>query len=213
MKLVDQWRAIEAGLPSDWAEAQLELVVETPSERPRAAGLLGPAAPIRVGDALRFSARRGGGASGPEGIRRLLAAVDRARIWCELRLVDATRAETVAAEPEPTLAEGWNAVMASLPPDWSDLHCEVRLLSSDYLDRAALLMAPLNPTRADDTAHLRFRVARRFGYGAAPEMALRCLERCDAERIRGSVDLLRVLSDTRNVATQGPVWRVAGRSV
>jgi len=44
-------------------------------------------------------------------------------------------------------------------------------------------------------------------------MVRRCLERMDAERITGSVRVLTVLSDTNNVATQGPVWRVAGRSV
>lgn len=214
MKLVEQWRAIQAELPPDWAEAQLELVPELPSERARAAGLLGPAAPIRVGEALRLTAQRGGGATGPEGIRRLLAAVDRARIWSTLRLVDATRAAAAAAAaPEPTLADAWQAAVASLPPDWSDLQCEVRLRSSDYLDRAALLMAPLNPTRAGTNGALRFRAARSFGYGASAEMARRCLERCDAERIRGSVEVLRVLSDTQNVATQGPVWRVAGKSV
>jgi hypothetical protein len=35
----------------------------------------------------------------------------------------------------------------------------------------------------------------------------------DEEGIRGGLELLRVLSETRHVATQGPVWRVGGRSV
>jgi hypothetical protein len=42
-------------------------------------------------------------------------------------------------------------------------------------------------------------------------MARRCFERLDAERITGSVRLLRSLSDTRPVATQGPVWYVGGK--
>ena len=57
---------------------------------------------------------------------------------------------------------------------------------------------------------LRFRAARTAGYGTAPEMARRCMERLDAERITGSLRALRVLSDTAHVSTQGPVWRVGG---
>ena len=59
----------------------------------------------------------------------------------------------------------------------------------------------------------RFRVAQHFGYGASPQMTARCLERVDSEGIRGQLTVLRVLSDTHNVATQGPVWRVEGKAV
>jgi hypothetical protein len=44
-------------------------------------------------------------------------------------------------------------------------------------------------------------------------MTRRCLERVDQEGIRGELRILRVLSDTHPVATQGPVWYVDGRSV
>jgi hypothetical protein len=60
---------------------------------------------------------------------------------------------------------------------------------------------------------LQFRSASRFGYGASPGMVRRCLERCDAAGITGSVEVLRVLSDTRPVGTQGPVWQIEGRMV
>ncbi len=112
-----------------------------------------------------------------------------------------------------TLAERWQAALAALPADWSDLYAEVELRSSDQLNRAALLIAPLNPARHAGTMALRFRCARRFGYGASPEMARRCLERLDHEDIRGDVRILRALSDSRAVATQGPVWYIGGRSV
>ena len=59
----------------------------------------------------------------------------------------------------------------------------------------------------------RFRVAQSFGYGASPQMTARCLERVDAEGITGRLTILRALSDTHNVATQGPVWRVEGKAV
>jgi hypothetical protein len=44
-------------------------------------------------------------------------------------------------------------------------------------------------------------------------MARRCLERCDAESIRGSVSILRVLSGSRHVGTQGPVWLAGGKTI
>ena len=78
----------------------------------------------------------------------------------------------------------------------------------------ALLLAPLNPARdLSQAASLRFRVAHSFGYGASPEMTARCLARLDEAKISGQVRILRALSDTHNVDTQGPVWRVGGKAV
>ena len=108
--------------------------------------------------------------------------------------------------------DAWEAELAKLPPDWTDLLCELEVDSSDFLPRAALLGAPLNPTRNPDSLALRFRVGR-GGYGTSPTMARRCLERMDAEGITGRIRVLNALSEVGNVATQGPVWRVAGRAV
>ena len=47
----------------------------------------------------------------------------------------------------------------------------------------------------------------------SPGMARRCFERMDAEGITGRITILQVLSDTENAVTQGPIWRLAGRSV
>jgi hypothetical protein len=44
-------------------------------------------------------------------------------------------------------------------------------------------------------------------------MVERCLERVDAEGIRGRFTLLRALSETKPVYTQGPVWYVGGKAV
>ena len=130
-----------------------------------------------------------------------------------LRLVSATEIPQEAAIDRSDLTAAWAALRAALPPDWSDLLGEVELPSTDYLQRAALLLAPVNPTKVPDRPAFRFRVARRFGYGASPEMTRRCLERLDAERIVGRLSILRVLSDTHNVATQGPVWYLEGKAV
>jgi hypothetical protein len=121
-------------------------------------------------------------------------------------------APTASAAAQSFLA-AWEAELVTLPDDWSDLYAEVELASSDYLERAALLLAPLNPSRYGGKPGFRFRVARSFGYGGSPEMARRCLARLDEEGIRGHVRVLHALSDTRPVQTQGPVWYVEGRSV
>ena len=44
-------------------------------------------------------------------------------------------------------------------------------------------------------------------------MTRRCFERMDAEGITGRISTLNVLSNVDDVATQGPVWRIAGRAV
>jgi len=226
VKLVEQWREIEAELPPDWTTVRLDVVPETASERSRAGGFLGPANPGRVGDAFRVRvARNGAGAMAPEGIRNLFGRLDQARVWCGLSLVDSSTAPPAAAAPaaaEPAaapaelplapLASQWDTLVATLPPDWSDLLAELRFESTDWLNRTSLLCAPLNPTKVEGIA-FNFRAARQAGYGASPSMVRRCLERCDAEQMRGTVTALRVLSETNPVATQGPVWRVGGRSV
>jgi hypothetical protein len=44
-------------------------------------------------------------------------------------------------------------------------------------------------------------------------MVRRCLERLDAEPIPAEVRIVRALSDSHPVATQGPVWYLGGRPV
>jgi hypothetical protein len=214
VSLVDQWREMVAGLPGDWTDARLRLTIEDEGAASRAAALLAPLAPGRRGNVLRFYATRRGGGRTPALVERLLARLDEERIRGELELVGAGEAEPAPpVTHRPTLAGTWDASVAALPADWSDLYAEVELVSSDWLDRAALLMAPLNPARYGGVPGFRFRVARRFGYGTSPEMTRRCLERVDQEHIRGELRVLRVLSDTDPVHTQGPVWYVEGRSV
>ena len=213
MRLVQQWDRIALGLPEGWGDARLGLRVADRARRDRAASLLGPLGPGRRGDELRFfTARRGAGIA-PDHLRRLLRRLDEERIDGTLELL-ATGAPAVApAVQRRSLAESWDALLERLPADWSDVYGEVELASTDQLERAALMLAPVNPARHAGTPAFRFRVARRFGYGASPEMTRRCLQRLDEERIAGRVEILRALSETRPVGTQGPVWRVGGRSV
>ena len=213
MRLVEQWRRIATDLPADWADARLALALPRSDQRERAASLLSPASPGRVDEALHLSVNRAGGGIGPDQATKLFGKLDDERIRGTLTVLETIERELRAEAPNEELADGWAAALADLPPDWSDLYCELELDSSDYLDRAALLIAPINPARVPDRSAFRFRVAQSFGYGASAQMTARCLERVDAEGITGSLTILRSLSDTHNVATQGPVWRVAGKAV
>jgi len=219
MKLVEQWGAIEAGLAEDWLSVALVLTTEQPDQLSKAAQVLAPLAAGRRGDELVFSVRRAGGGQGPEAARRLFARLDSARVWCllaegETEVLEAPSAEAQAAAPGAlSTAASWDAQASLLPTGWSDALCEIELTSSDHLPRAALLCAPLNPTRVHDRLAFTFRCSGTDGYGASPGMTRRCFERLDAEGITGIVRVLRSVSDADNVATQGAVWLVGGKTL
>jgi hypothetical protein len=215
VRLAAQWAEIRAGLPQDFGEARVRLKVRDEAEAARAGALLAPLLAGRSGTEIRFVATSGAGPQSDEIVRRLLDRLDREGIWGELELVSHAAAETAEreeAQPEPaSLAETWDELIADLPPDWSDVYAEVELTSTDHLAPAALLLSPLNPARDGERFAFRFRCSRTFGYGAAEPMVRRCLQRLDEAGIPGTVRILRVLSDSKPVATQGPVWYVGGK--
>jgi hypothetical protein len=214
MRAAEQWAQIEQELPADWSETQLAFTPE--GSVAEAAAVLGPLQPGRVGSELRLHIERAEG--GVERARNIFRALDRRRIWGTLSVVGSIRdvaplVEASGSERPGSLAEQWDAALAELPPDWSDVLCVLELDSSDHVPRAALLGAPLNPTRVHGEVALQFRASGKQGYGVAPQMARRCFERMDAETIAGSLRVVYGLSDTENAVTQGPVWRLAGKSV
>ncbi len=212
--LVGQWEHIRSGLPADWSEARLALRLSADADATRAAELLGPLTPGRLGREFRLYVVRHAPGPSAGALARALARLDDEKIRGTLELL---AADAVAAQPDVprhhSLAEAWGALPATLPPDWSDLYLEVELTSSDHLDPAALALAPVNPARYGPTPGFRFRCAREFGYGASPGMVRRCLQRLDERGIPGELRILRVLSDTKPVGTQGPVWYVGGKVV
>jgi hypothetical protein len=214
-----QWRRVQAKLPEDWVHARLALAVTSPGQQDRAAALLGPLTPGRTGDRLRFEVVRRGHAQSPAAVGRALGRLDAEQIRGTLELVGAEAAPPAgyATAPAPfadvLLAEAWDALVGDLPEDWTDVYAQVVLTSSDDLDPAALALAPVNPGRYGPELGFRFRCARSFGYGAAPGMVRRCFARLDELGIDGTPTILRVLSDTRPVGTQGPVWYVEGKAV
>jgi hypothetical protein len=209
VRLADSWRAIESELAPGWVDARLRLHISDPTRFDRAARALGPFAPGRVGGAsLVLTLAR---ASAASNLRKHLERLDAEGIAGRLELVGSD-APAVTARDRATLVSDWDRELAALPDDWSDLYVEVELESSDQLARAALLLAPCNPSRVP-VKSLHFRCARMAGYGVSGAMARRCLERLDGDGIRGAVHVLRVLSETDLVHTQGPVWYVGGKSV
>ena len=206
VRVADQFRELESQLPADWADVRLALVLDDPALAERAAALLGPLGPARSGGRVQVTVPRHGGSV--ERLRRLLARIDRERIRGQLDVVTFSSSVPEPGETPiswPPLEEAWLVAVAALPEDWSDLYAEVEVSSSDFLEPGALRLAPLNPSRPDRGLAFKFRVARTFGYGASPDMARRCLARLDEEDINGRLVILWVLSDTKAVATQGPV--------
>src|SRR5579884_997700 len=213
MRLVEQWNGIEESLDPKWHDARLELTAADERQLQRAAALLAPAGPGRMGGAIRFYTARRGAGVGPEAVRRMLRRIDDEGLDATLTLVSSDEAPPEPVVSRASLAAEWDAALRVLPGDWSDLLCELELTSSDHVERGALLLSPLNPIQSTGRPGFRFRCAHSFGYGASPEMVRRCLARLDEERIPGEVRILRALSDTHPVGTQGPVWRIGERAV
>jgi hypothetical protein len=211
VSLVERWNHVESSLEPGWTDATLSLEIVDPQARSRAATLLAPTGAGLSGDTLHFtvSTRRG---VGPDGARRLLKRIDGEGIPGRLELV--TSAMSTVAEPaivHRTLSESWDAALAVLPADWSDLLVELELESSADVDRGAVLCAPLNPSQLAGKPGFRFRCASHHGYGASAGMVGRCLDRLDGDGITGRVHITRVLSDVHPVGTQGAVFSIGRR--
>jgi hypothetical protein len=210
MSVAQQWNVIGSELPETWARASLRLELRDRAAADEAAATLGPTGPYRVSPTiLQFSVARDGTALGPQGITRLLSRIPLGT----LSLSNSQASPRLAERETTSLVEGWDAALAGLPSDWSDLYGEVEFISSDYIEPAAVLCIQMNPRRDGTRAAFNFRAARLAGYGVAPGMARRCFERCDEKGMRGSIKVLRVLSDTHLVATQGPVWLSGGKTL
>jgi hypothetical protein len=210
MSVARQWKVIGSELPDSWARASLRLELHDRAAADQAAATLGPTGPYRVSPTiLQFSVARDGSALGPQGITRLLARIPKGT----LSLSNSQASPKLEEREITSLVEGWDAALAGLPSDWSDLYAEIEFTSSDYIEPAAVLCIQMNPRRDGTRAAFNFRAGRQAGYGVAPGMARRCFERCDEKGIRGSISVLRVLSDTHLVATQGPVWLSGGKTL
>jgi hypothetical protein len=211
VSVAEQWKTVGSDLPEGWSKATLRLELADEEAADRAAANLGPAGPYRAAPTvLLVTVARDGSATSPDNLERLLRRVPAGALSVSGSQAAPERVETRTHLP---LTSSWDAAVAGLPADWSDVYAEIQLTSTDFVERASVLCIQCNPRRDGERAAFHFRCARTKGYGVSPEMARRCLERCDAEAITGTVTILRVISGSRHVATQGPVWLSAGRTL
>jgi len=105
MRVADQFRELESQLPADWADVRLALVVDDASRSERAAALLAPLGPGKLGNRIQLTVSRQGGSL--ERLRRLLARIDRDRIRGRLELVTFSAA---VAEPTREARVSWPPV-------------------------------------------------------------------------------------------------------
>lgn len=91
------------------------------------------------------------------------------------------------------LADDFQQVLDSLPPDWTDLELDLRLGEmSQYVD-AAVVLSQVNaqPYSRPDLGW-RLLVAHSFGHAAAAETVRGVLEKLDAEGTAGELQVREV---------------------
>jgi hypothetical protein len=86
------------------------------------------------------------------------------------------------------LAEEFQAVVDSLPPDWTGLELDLRIFDEDRYVEAATFLVTINamPYSKHDW-HWRLRVAHEFGHAAAAETVRGTLALLDAQGIEGEL--------------------------
>jgi hypothetical protein len=96
--------------------------------------------------------------------------------------------ERDASVPRVPLAEDFEHVVESLPPDWTLLELDLRIGDEDRYIEAATLLTQINamPYSKHDW-HWRLRVANQFGHAAAAETVRGTLALLDRERIEGEL--------------------------
>ncbi|HKI92351.1 MAG TPA: hypothetical protein VJ986_08610 [Gaiellaceae bacterium] len=211
MSLVEQWTGLEGRLDPRWTDIRLSLTIGPDEARDRAAALLAPAGPGLTGRSIRISVARNGGSVGPEAVRRMLQKIDAEGIDGRLELVSSSTSQPEQPAAKTSLAADWDAALAVLPADWSDLLCDLELVSSNDIALAAVLAGPLNPMQSTGRPGFHFRSAHTAGYGASAGMVRRCFERLDEAGVAGQVQITRVLCDTHPVGAQGAMFLAGER--
>jgi hypothetical protein len=86
------------------------------------------------------------------------------------------------------LADDFNRVVDSLPPDWTHLQLDIRIFDEDRYIEAATMLVQVNvqPYSKHDW-HWRLNVARDFGHSAAAETVHGTLALLDGEGIDGEL--------------------------
>jgi hypothetical protein len=86
------------------------------------------------------------------------------------------------------LAGDFQQVLDSLPSDWTDIVCDLRLADeSQYIDAAVLLTQVNAQPYSEADWHFRINVAHSFGHAAAAETVKGTLALLDDQEIAGEL--------------------------
>ncbi len=90
--------------------------------------------------------------------------------------------------PPVALAEDFQRIVDSLPPDWTQLELDLRIQDEERYIETATLLTQINamPYSQHDW-HWRLRVAHEFGHAAAAQTTRGTLALLDRERIEGEL--------------------------
>src|SRR5919202_3889273 len=88
------------------------------------------------------------------------------------------------------LAEDFDTIVASLPPDWTHAQLDLRIHDEDRYVEAATMLVQVNaqPYSRHDW-HWRIHAAREFGHAAAAETVTRTLRVLDELGIEGELQM------------------------
>jgi hypothetical protein len=86
------------------------------------------------------------------------------------------------------LADDFQAVLDSLPPDWTHLELDLRIFDEDRYVEAASLLVQINAMPySEHDWHWRLRVANEFGHAAAAQTVRGTLALLDGLGIEGEL--------------------------
>jgi hypothetical protein len=102
------------------------------------------------------------------------------------------------------LAEDFQRVVDSLPPDWTHLEMDLRIFDEDRYIETATVVSQINAMPySEHDWHFRLRVANKFGHAAAAPTVRGTLALLDVQRISGELVVREARSGRVEVE---PMW-------
>ncbi|MGB7587223.1 MAG: hypothetical protein WBM00_00785 [Solirubrobacterales bacterium] len=103
-----------------------------------------------------------------------------------------------------SLADDFQQVLDSMPPDWTDLELDFRLDDlSNYVDTAVALSRVNAQPYSEADWHWRLLVAHSFGHAASAETVKGVLAKLDEDGVGGEMQLREVREGRAEVM---PMW-------
>ena len=99
------------------------------------------------------------------------------------------------------LAEDFDAIIESLPSDWTDLELDLRVDEDRYIDAATIILQVNAQPYSHHDWHWRILIAHQFGHAAAAPAVHGTLKLLDEQGIRGEL-AVRELRTGRVEVTQ-----------